>query len=186
MRLERYAVSPSTTRCCDDRLRSSARAADASHVRGHQRRLRLGTLAGLACAALTPPAATAAPEIGIATDSGNLLNVATEPDTGRSIALTGRSVPDGHGAQSIDMFASAIDGRGRPRAEGLPVGGGMKPDLIFSGGPVPSAWTAIATDTKRRRHIVLWSANKPGWGARPAPIQRLRPGCPSRRCPSSA
>ncbi|MBW3607980.1 MAG: hypothetical protein KY463_06445 [Actinobacteria bacterium] len=125
----------------------------------------------LACVAATAPAAHAAPEVVVADGDGVLMAVAAEPGSGRSIAITGRAAPDGNGFVSLDLFASPLDAAGRPAGPKQLVGGGMKPDFSLIGG----AQLSVATDTKRRRHLVAWSAHKPGMGRTACPPSGLQP-----------
>ncbi|HEV2060670.1 MAG TPA: hypothetical protein VGR11_15055, partial [Solirubrobacteraceae bacterium] len=125
-------------------------------------------LAGFATVA---PAAHAAPEVVVAGGDGVLMAVAAEPGSGRGIAITGRGAPDGNGFISLDLFASALDAAGRPSGAKQSVGGGMKPDFSLIGG----AQLSVATDTKRRRHLVAWSAHKAGMGRTPCPPSGLQP-----------
>lgn len=142
------------------RLTCGVRSADKSRMHP-SRCAALGALsAALACLALAAPVATAAPEIIVGESQGILMNVAADPDSGRSLAITGRAMTDPHGYISFDLFASAIGSRGRADGAARSIGDGMKPDMAFNGG----AQVSVAADSRRGRRLVAWSAHKDGMG----------------------
>lgn len=114
----------------------------------------------VACAAVAAPVALAAREVVIADHQGPFVNAATDPDTGRSVAIMGSAVPDGVGASSLELFASAVDRRGHSSGPAVRIGGGMKIGLTID----PSGFVNFATDSRRGRQLAAWAAYKPGMG----------------------
>lgn len=123
--------------------------------------------AAVACAV---PPAHAAPEVVFA-QGESLMNVSAEPDAGTSLAITGRRLRDRFGHDSYDLRASPLDASGQTRGSGRLFGGAMKADMGMGSPP----FVAVATDTRRGRHLVAWPAHKPGMGRTPCPPSELPP-----------
>lgn len=136
-------------------------------MQGFRLRARVSLLsAGLAALALLVAAPWAASATGVAIGEGGGASLATDPSSGRTLAITGKVVPDGDGFVSGDLYSRVLSERGRPLGSARRIGGGQKPNLIFASG---GQATTTAVDSRRHRHLVAWEAHKPGMGRSPCP-----------------
>ena len=135
------------------------------------RRVVLATLlAVVACAAGAVPHALAAPEVVLA--DGGFMDVAIDPDSGRSVAISSDLAPGSRpGSMTMRLYATALDATGRPSGAANMFGDGFSPDFM---GP---HLISMATDVRRGRHLVAYTATKPGMGSSPCePLPTPPPG----------
>ena len=139
-------------------------------------------LAVVVCAGSPSPRALAATEVVIA--NGGFMDLAIDPGSGRGVAISSDLAPGSRpGNMTMRLYASALDATGRPSGAANLFGDGFSPDFM---GP---HLIAMATDVRRGRHLVAYTATKPGMGSSPCePLPTPPPGAivfptdPQRQC----
>lgn len=139
-------------------------------------------LAVVVCAGSPSPRALAATEVVIA--NGGFMDVAIDPGSGRGVAISSDLAPGSRpGNMTMRLYASALDATGRPSGAANLFGDGFSPDFM---GP---HLIAMATDVRRGRYLVAYTATKPGMGSSPCePLPTPPPGAivfptdPQRQC----
>lgn len=112
----------------------------------------------VACASSAVPDARAAPEVVIS--DGGFMDVAIDPGSGRSVAISSDLAPGSRpGNMTMRLYATALDPTGRPAGTANLFGDGFSPDFM---GP---HLISVATDVRRGRHLVAYTATKPGMGS---------------------
>jgi hypothetical protein len=102
---------------------------------------------------------------------GGFADVAFDPISGRSVGISSDTAPGSvAGHMTMRLYATALDVSGRPTGGPRMFAPIWSPDLM---GPHP---ISVATDTRRGRHLVAYTASKPGMGVSPcAPLPPVAP-----------
>jgi hypothetical protein len=115
----------------------------------------LALLAGIGA-----PPARAAPEVVI--PNGGFADLAIDPATGRSVGISSDTAPGSvAGNMTMRLYATALAADGRPIGPPRMFAPVWSPDLM---GP---RLVSVATDTRRGRHLVAYTASQPGMGISP-------------------
>ncbi len=119
----------------------------------------LAALAGIGMGAGAAPASAAA---DVVIPDGGFADVAIDRATGRSVAISSDVAPGGvAGNMTMRLYATALAADGRATGAARMFAPIWSPDLM---GP---HLISIATDTRRGRHLVVYTASKPGMGISP-------------------
>jgi len=122
-------------------------------------------------AMLSIAAAPTRAEADVVIPDGGFADLATDLGTGRSVAISSDIAPGSvAGNMTMRLYATALAADGRPTGAARMFAPVWSPDLL---GP---HLIAVATDTRRGRHLVAYTASKPGMGI--SPCRPLPPAAP--------
>jgi hypothetical protein len=122
--------------------------------------LRFACLAVLLAMLAAVGAAPAAADV-VLPDAG-FADLAIDPGSGRSVAISSDTAPGSvAGNMTMRLFATALAADGRPIGPARVFAPVWSPDLM---GP---HLVSVATDTRRGRHLVAYTASQPGMGISP-------------------